>query len=223
MAALMVAVAGCTPSGPGAVPAPDHPGSPSAAPAVPPEPTPSPAISAPATSAPAGDTPSAADVLAPFDPCSTVGWADFPASVRPTDISNQPTLMTVGPPDAFRTGCRYNNSEAVRITVCRPPPCQDEASTRDVGDLFLANVVWGEMSLDPARFPSGTSEVSIAGRKGLVTRRRNTANGKNDPQCIVTFQLARGVAGVAVTDGRFGTSPCAVARTLADTIAQRAR
>jgi hypothetical protein len=42
---------------------------------------------------PAG--PDAAAAGAPFDPCTIVSWADFPASVRADDPRNVPTVMEV--------------------------------------------------------------------------------------------------------------------------------
>ena len=47
------------------------------------------------------------------------------------------------------------------------------------------------------------------------------AAADNAPKCLMAFELTRGVGGVAVTDARFGTDPCSVARTLATAIITR--
>ena len=48
----------------------------------------------------------------------------------------------------------------------------------------------------------------------------NTA-ADNGPRCLIAFQLARGLGGVAVTDARFGVDTCSVARTVATAILNR--
>jgi hypothetical protein len=47
------------------------------------------------------------------------------------------------------------------------------------------------------------------------------AAADNAPKCLMAFELTRGVGGVAVTDARFGTDPCIVARAVATAIITR--
>ena len=158
---------------------------------------------------------------APFDVCGTITWADFPAAVRPVNPRREPVAMELGEDDVAAEGCRYDNSGAVEIGICVPPPCQD-ASAPELGDPFLVNILWRTTALDPDNPPSGGYPVGIGGRTGVVVPGRNTANGRDDPQCGAGVNLSRGAGLVAVADGRFGTDPCELAQDLATLIAERA-
>lgn len=189
-----------------------------------PQDRPSSSTPAPPSAAPPGDaaedTPDATSVGAPFDPCTTVGWADFPETVRATNPNNLPTLMTIAPDHVFSTGCRYNNSEASTITLCgpdSPPGCSDIPP--DMGAIFLINVVWGErLPTNPANSGPGARAVDIGGRPGLVN---GGGRSRGESRCVVAVPLARGAAGVAVTDARFGVDTCEVALGIAEIIAER--
>ena len=62
--------------------------------------------------------PSAADAGAPFDPCTTVGWADFPAAVRPPGVDPRPFPSPAG--TAFPVGCDYA-SDGISAVVSWAP------------------------------------------------------------------------------------------------------
>ena len=169
---------------------------------------------------PAG--PDAAAVGAPFDPCRIVGWADFPASVRSDDPRNVPTVMAREADDVYATGCRFNNSSEATIVLCGPPGCPDDAPRYDIGDLFIGNVLWGEdINLDPDHAPHPNRAASIRGHRALIIPGTNEA-ADNAPSCGISFQLPRGVGAVTITDGRFGTDPCTIARIVAAAVITRA-
>lgn len=62
--------------------------------------------------------PSATEAGAPFDPCTTVGWADFPPGVRPPGVDPRPFPSPAG--TAFPVGCDYT-SDAVAAVVSWAP------------------------------------------------------------------------------------------------------
>lgn len=205
--ACAVAVDGVGTAAPG--PAPETP---------PPTSTPQ-ATASSAVPAPTGDGDTESN--APFDVCGTITWADFPAAVRPANPLREPVPMDLDEDDVIAAGCRYDNSEAVEIEICVPPPCAD-TSPPELGDPFLVNIVWRTTALDPDNQPSESYPVRIEGSRGVVLPGRNTANGRDDPQCAVGVDLSRGAGIVAVTDGRFGIDPCELAQTLVTLIARRA-
>ena len=66
------------------------------------------------------DRPRAADVGAPFDPCTTVGWVDLPAAVRPPGLDPRPSPAPVDADAGFRVGCDFA-SDAVATVVTWGP------------------------------------------------------------------------------------------------------
>jgi hypothetical protein len=66
------------------------------------------------------DRPRAADVGAPFDPCTTVGWVDLPAAVRPPGLDPRPFPAPVDADAGFRVGCDFA-SDAVATVVTWGP------------------------------------------------------------------------------------------------------
>ncbi|MDT0353958.1 hypothetical protein [Pseudonocardia charpentierae] len=124
--------------------------------------------------------------------------------------------------DAYATGCRFNNSSEATLVICGPPGCPDDAPRYDIGDLFIGNVLWGEdINLDPDHAPRPNRVATIRGHHALVIPGTNEA-ADNAPSCGISFQLTRGAGAVTITDGRFGTDPCAVARTVAAAVLRRA-
>ncbi len=173
------------------------------------------------TTAPAPTDDSADERSAPFDVCGTITWADFPAAVRPANLRREPVPMELDEGDVLAAGCRYDNSEAAEIEICVRPPCAGAVPV-ELGDLFFVNVYWRTTALNPTNQPSESYPVRIEGRTGVVLPGRNTANGRDDPQCAVGVDLSRGAGIVAVTDGRFGTDPCKLAQDIVTVIARRA-
>jgi hypothetical protein len=186
-------------------------------PATRPEPSTAPS-SPPATAdqpAPAR-TPTAAEVGAPFDPCATITWADFPEQVRHPK-KKPPKLMEVKPDSGFSTGCRFDNSLAT-IQTCSTPPC-DESKPRGSWEFFMSHVVWRDGPLNELRNPDpDAQQITIGGRPGLLIKGQGP---DGDPRCLVKFALERGAAGVSILDGRFGIDTCATVRELATVIAER--
>jgi hypothetical protein len=195
------------------------PGTPSPTPgAIQPEPSPAPPT-APPSSPPETEeqpeplgTPTAADVGAPFDPCRTITWADFPEQVRPDNPRNQPDLMQIDAESGFSTGCRHDNSLAEIQTGAQAP---------GTWHFFMTHIVWGDGEWAEFLNPPapGSKKITIGDRAA----RLNDDPGPNgEPKCLVKVILERGAAAVSVMDNRFDTDPCATARQLATLIAERA-
>jgi hypothetical protein len=77
-----------------------------------------------------------------------------------------------------------------------------------------------DVDLGPDNTSRADRVTSIRGRRVLVFSGTNAA-ADNAPKCLMVFLLTRGVGGVAVTDARFGTDPCGVARAVATAIITR--
>lgn len=158
----------------------------------------------------------AASVGAPYDPCA-IGWSTFPAEVRPSDPDAKPVLRPPRDNDGFTVACRYDNGDTVEATV-------DEQgnSTVNTGRDFLALIVWakpGQVSTNPADH-SGSFATSFSGKQGLLKPGRDS---KGNPLCTAIIQLANGVGGVSLTNGRFPQiDTCTITRTVADKIATTA-
>ncbi|MHA6622722.1 hypothetical protein [Pseudonocardia sp. DLS-67] len=131
---------------------------------------------------------------APFDPCTVVGWPDYPAGVRPA-TPRQPVPMPVGPDDPFAVGCKFN-----------------------AGDMHSL-LVWGmadqTFSADPAARP-GAVPARFGGRPGAEELGTNESN--DAPDCYSAVQLSRGIAAMSTTTSG---DPCAVNRAVLDQVAQR--
>ena len=169
---------------------------------------------------PAQPTPSgpsaASDVGAPFDPCRTVTWTDFPEQVRPEDPAKQPTLMEIEPDSGIATGCRFDNSLA-EIPLCRGCGTPGQPGT---WHFYIAHIGWGDGAWAELRNPPApdTKQITIGGRPGRLVLDRSPDGGQ---RCLVKIVLERGAAAVSVLDGRFRTDTCATARSLATVIAER--
>ena len=144
---------------------------------------------------------SAAAVGAPIDPCK-VGWAKFPASVRPIP-DKPPTVQPVTEKSVYATACRYDNS----------------VSDKKTDPHFFVTVFWAapvRISTDPAR-EGGTAE-SFNGKPGVI--RSGKEKDTEEPTCGVLVGLANGTAGILVTNGRFPSEdPCSIARGVAQAVA----
>ncbi|MDU0292998.1 DUF3558 family protein [Saccharothrix longispora] len=155
----------------------------------------------------------AASVGAPYDPCA-IGWQAFPAQVRPTKADTKPVLRPPRNDDPFAVACRYDNSDTVEVTV-------DEHgnASSETGKDFLALIVWarpGQVSANPADH-TGSSATTYGGKQGVLKPGRDS---KDNALCTAIIQLADGVGGVSLTNGRFpDIDTCVIARTVADTIA----
>ncbi|WP_309111981.1 DUF3558 family protein [Saccharothrix sp.] len=155
----------------------------------------------------------ATSVGAPFDPC-TVGWQAFPAEVRPTKPDAKPVLRPPRDDDAFTTACRYDNGDTVTIEYDA-----NGKPTTTTGKDFVVLVAWakpGQNSADPNGLP-GASAATFAGKPGLL---KPGTDSKGNPMCTAIVQLANGVGGVSLTNGRFAhIDSCTIAKTVADKIA----
>lgn len=158
----------------------------------------------------------AASVGAPYDPCS-IGWAAFPAEVRPTKTDAKPSLRPPRDNDAFAIACRYDNGDTVEATV-------DEQGnpSSNTGRDFLALIVWarpGQVSANPADH-TGSSATTYGGKQGVLKPGKDR---KGNAMCTAIIQLANGVGGVSLTNGRFpDIDTCSIAHTVADKIAATA-
>lgn len=139
--------------------------------------------------------PVAADVGAPFDPCSTVGWSAFPAAVRPPGVDPRPFPSPVGADTLYRVGCDFD-SDAVTSVVGWGPAA-------------------GGFSIDPAVRPGVATR--FAGRPGLEDR---TVSGPGEPPlCLSTMQLANGLAAVITLARETDADLCAVNRSVLEALA----
>jgi hypothetical protein len=133
---------------------------------------------------------------APFDPCTVVGFADYPAAVQPGG-PREPSPMPVGPDDPFATGCKFN-----------------------AGEMF-SSLVWGMpsggFSADPAARTDGRP-AQFGDRSGTEHLSTNESNG--EPSCYSAVQLDRGIAAMSTT---VPDDPCAVNRAVLEKLVQRVR
>jgi hypothetical protein len=138
--------------------------------------------------------PTAESTGAPFDPCTVVGWQDYPADVQPS-TPRQPVPMDVRPEDPFAVGCKFNAGEMHSL------------------------LVWGmpdkTFSADPTA-RRGAAPAQFGGRPGAQELSTNGSNGA--PDCYSAVQLARGIAAMSTT---MPGDPCAVNRAVLDRVAQR--
>jgi hypothetical protein len=159
----------------------------------------------------------AQELGAPFDPCSTVTWNDFPAQVRPSDGKpHTPQLRQPGKEDPFDVRCLFDNSGEVSINA-------DGGGNPQGGGRFLVSVVWAsgdKLNADPAK-AQGAEAKTWNGKPGLI--KRFPDDPKSGKTCLGMAKLSNGVGGASVTDSRFGGDPCAVADALVNAIAARAK
>ncbi|WP_394622466.1 hypothetical protein JNUCC0626_49910 (plasmid) [Lentzea sp. JNUCC 0626] len=159
----------------------------------------------------------AQELGAPFDPCSTITWNDFPAEVRPDDGKpHTPQLRQPGKDDPFDIRCAFDNSGKVAINP-------DGSSTGTPGGYFIVSVVWAggdKLNADPAK-RQGAEAKTWNGKAGLIQRFPD--DPKSGKSCIAMAKLGNGVGGASVTNGRFGTDPCVIADALVNAITARAK
>lgn len=147
-------------------------------------------------------------VGAPFDPCG-IGWQAFPADVRPPG-DKKPALRPPGERDGFAVGCRYDNSDSIRL--------DSDSNQVGVPQHFIAIVAWGtELSAAPADHP-GSTPTAFAGKPGVLIPGK-APNGEN--RCTALVALNHGVGAVGVTNGRFPIDTCSIATSVATAIASR--
>lgn len=155
----------------------------------------------------------AKSVGAPFDPCS-IGWSAFPAEVRPTKPDAKPVLRPPRANDAFATACRFDNGDPVTVEYDA-----NGKPTTSTGKDFVVIVAWAtadQNSVKPDEHP-GSNTATFAGKPGLLKPGKDS---KGNPMCTALIQLANGIGGVSLTNGRFAhIDSCAIAKTVADTIA----
>lgn len=137
--------------------------------------------------------PIAADVGAPFDPCTTVGWSAYPADVRPEGIDPHPFPSPIEAATPYRVGCDYTSDAIASVLSWGPAD--------------------GGYSADPAERP-GTA-TRFAGRPGLEDR----SGPGQAPLCLSTMQIGNGLAGVITVARSSQTDPCAVNRGVLETLA----
>ncbi|MEU7527303.1 DUF3558 family protein [Saccharothrix sp. NPDC042600] len=155
----------------------------------------------------------AAAVGAPFDPCA-VGWQAFPEAVRPTKPEAKPVLRPPRDNDPFATSCRYDNGDTVTVEYDA-----NGKPTTNTGKDFIVIVAWAkpeQNSADPNDF-TGSKPATYAGKPGLL---KPGTDSKGNAMCTAIVQLANGVAGVSLTNGRFThIDSCTIATTVANHIA----
>ncbi|MBC8093040.1 MAG: hypothetical protein H7Y15_14085, partial [Pseudonocardia sp.] len=137
--------------------------------------------------------PIAADVGAPFDPCTTVGWSAYPADVRPEGIDPHPFPSPIEADTPYRVGCDYTSDAIASVLSWGPAD--------------------GGYSVDPAERP-GTA-TRFAGRPGLEDR----SGPGQAPLCLSTMQIGNGLAGVITVARSSQADPCAVNRGVLETLA----
>jgi hypothetical protein len=140
--------------------------------------------------------PTAASAGAPFDPCTVVGWAAYPADVQPA-TPRDPVPMTVRPEDPFEVGCKFN-----------------------AGDMF-SSLVWGMptedgFSADPSARRAGAVAAQYGGKPGVEEVSTNEANGQ--PTCYSAVQISQGIAAMVTT---LPADPCRVNRAVLEQVAQK--
>lgn len=155
----------------------------------------------------------ATSVGAPFDPCA-VGWAAFPAEVRPSKSDAKPMLRPPRGDDNFTVACRYDNGDTVDVKVD-----ENGNASSTTGKDFLALVVWGkpgQLAATPADMP-GSTPSTFGGKQGLLKPGKDS---KGNVMCVAVVHLANGGGGVSVTNGRFpAVDTCTIAKSVADAIA----
>lgn len=139
--------------------------------------------------------PTAEDVGAPFDPCSTVGWSAFPAEVRPPGIDPRPFPSPVDSGTLYRVGCDYSSDALTSVLSWGPAA--------------------GTYSTDPAARPGVATQYG--GRPGLEHRAVPAAG--QAPLCLSTMQVGNGIAGIVTLARETTADLCAVNRAVLDTLA----
>jgi hypothetical protein len=154
----------------------------------------------------------AKSVGAPFDPCA-LGWGAFPAEVRPA-TDKKPKLRPPGKDDVFAVGCRYDNGGQDVVT-------NQPGGTPELGKNFITLVVWAK----PGQMPTGQADhkgsqpATFGPKQGVI--KAGTNNASKEPSCTAIFPLATGAVGVSITNGRFPMDTCAIATTVATSIAEK--
>lgn len=139
--------------------------------------------------------PAAADVGAPFDPCTTIGWSAFPAAVRPPGIDPRPFPSPVDAAALYRVGCDYDSDAITSILSWGP--------------------VNGTYSIDPAVRP-GVATL-FADRPGLENRAAPAPGAQ--PLCLSTMQLGNGLASIITLGRATDADLCAVNRGVLEALA----
>lgn len=153
--------------------------------------------------------PNAKMVGAPFDPCTTVTWNDFPAAVRIADPSKKPVLMEIKSDSPFQTGCKFENSGSIALNL-------KNKTTTSNGGRFFTQVVWGKIDFDGF---TGTA-ATLGGKSAKFAADKSPSNGA--PTCSLVLKLAKETGGVFVHNGYFpDTDACEVAKVIATVVAQR--
>jgi hypothetical protein len=141
--------------------------------------------------------PTADDVGAPFDPCTTIGWSAFPAEVRPAGVDPHPFPSPIEADTLYRVGCDYASDALASILSWGP-----------------AN---GAYSADPAVRPGVATR--FGGRPGLEHRAAPAAG--QAPLCLSTMQIGNGLASVITLARATRADLCAVNRGVLEALAPR--
>ncbi|MCP3804235.1 DUF3558 domain-containing protein [Allokutzneria sp. A3M-2-11 16] len=146
---------------------------------------------------------------APFDPCTTLKWEDFPAPMRGTNAAK---AQQVEPSSAFTLHCRFENSGKIAVD----PGGGNAPQGRTI---FLVDVLWGPQ-YGPQSVNNGVP-VTISGKAGA--QRESTFGAAKEPYCIVVMPLSKGGAGIEVRNGRFSDKggACDVAKGLMEKLLSR--
>lgn len=152
---------------------------------------------------------------APFDPCTIVGWQDFPGVVRPDPIEERHDPRTIPPNELTQTACMFLHSGRV-----------DREQDAGESTVFHGTVGWSSLSsgfIDEELARPGREAVTIDGQRGVVLE---TANDDAQPTCVAAVELreAAGVAVVMVTNSRFTSPdarPCAISLHLLEVVLDR--
>lgn len=185
-----------------------HPGSPATMP--PPSRT---ATSRIVTTSGAQPPPSQTVPAYAFDPCTVIGWDQFPEAVRRPD--RRPPQPQSPPPGAqFRYGCLWDS----RGSDSKDPQTGNERHD----NVSVVVIFWGQkpaLSTLPAdHAQQGGAGKTFAGREGVQIP-GTTRYGERTCTSYMPVKPDPGVAGVSVAYSDPNIEPCAVAGALLEAIA----
>lgn len=139
--------------------------------------------------------PTADEVGAPFDPCTTIGWSAYPVEVRPRGLDPRPFPSPIEADTLYRVGCDYASDALASIVSWGPSN--------------------GAYSIDPA-VRAGVP-ARFGGRPGLEHRASPAAG--EAPLCLSTMQIGNGLASVITLARATRADLCAVNRGVLETLA----
>ncbi len=130
--------------------------------------------------------PDAATVGAPYDPCTVLGWDDFPTEVRPQ--APRPRQPSPRAPSTFDIACAWIASGRITLSA--------DGSSSGASGTFNTWVVWGK---DMNAHPPNSTPTQFGPAQGSLVP-DHTSEGT--PMCTGFAALAAGgVAGVSTVNG----------------------